>query len=173
MTMRSTPTLIELSLLLVWLGAAILFSAIVAPALFATLPTRTLAGVVVGRVLPSIFYSGMAVGLATALLDWRSHGAWSWRSGAAGGVVMLVSCAIAQLVISPRIERVRASIGGVIESLAPDDPRRAEFGKLHAVSVGWLGIAMLCAAIVAVVAARSLHLAAATEHPAVPGLLDD
>src|ERR1700749_3409957 len=146
--MRSTPTLIELALLLLWLGAAILFSAIVAPSLFPTLPTPTLTGAVVGRVLPAIFYSGMIVGLLTALLDWQGGGGWSWRSGATGGIVMLLACAIAQLVISPRIERVRQSIGGVIENLAPDDVRRAEFGKLHAVSVAWLGVAMLCAAIV-------------------------
>lgn len=171
--MRSTPTLVELALLLLWLGGAILFAAIVAPSLFATLPTRTLAGAVVGRILPAIFYSGMVVGLVTAILDWQARREWSWRGGATGGLIMLVSCAVAQLVISPRIERVRESIGGVIENLPADDPRRAEFGMLHAVSVGWLGIAMLCAAIVAVVAARSLHLASAAEHAAVPGLIDE
>jgi hypothetical protein len=172
MTIRSMPTLLELAVLLVWLGGAVLFSAVVAPALFATLPTRTLAGVVVGRVLPAIFYSGMLVGVLTLLLDWQAHGEWRWRGGAGGGLAIVVACAIAQLVISPRIERVRQSIGGALESLSPDDPRRAEFGRLHAVSVGWLGIAMLCAAIVAVVAARSLHLAVARERAAVPGISD-
>ena len=171
--MRSTPTLVQLALLLLWLGGAILFSAIVAPALFATLPTRTLAGAVVGRVLPAIFYSGMVVGVITAFLDWHARGEWSWRGGATMGLVMLVSCAVAQLVVSPRIERVRESIGGVIENLAPDDPRRAEFGKLHAVSVGWLGVAMLCAAIAAVSASRSLHRAIGDERATVPGLTDE
>ena len=171
--MRSTPTLVQLALLLLWLGGAILFSAIVAPALFATLPTRTLAGAVVGRVLPAIFYSGMVVGVITAFLDWQARGEWSWRGGATMGLVMLVSCAVAQLVVSPRIERVRESIGGVIENLAPDDPRRAEFGKLHAVSVGWLGVAMLCAAIGAVSASRLLHRAIADERVTVPGLTDE
>ncbi|HEY4307787.1 MAG TPA: DUF4149 domain-containing protein [Gemmatimonadaceae bacterium] len=170
--MRSTPTLVELALLLLWLGGAILFSAIVAPALFATLPTRTLAGAVVGRVLPMIFYSGILVGIVTAVLDWQARGEWSWRSGATGGLVMVVSCAFAQLVISPRIDRIRESIGGVIDNLAPNDPRRAEFGKLHAVSVGWLGIAMLCAAIVAVIAARSLHSTIAEDRTALPGISD-
>jgi MFS family permease len=170
--MRSTPTLIELALLLLWLGGAVLFAAIVAPSLFATLPTRTLAGAVVGRVLPSIFYSGMLIGVLTLLLDWQARGEWKWRGGATGGLVMLIACGVAQLVISPRIERVRQSIGGVIENLAPDDPRRAEFGKLHAVSVGWLGVAMLCAAIVAVIAARSLHSAVAQERNSVPGISD-
>ena len=74
--MRSTQTLIELAILLLWLGGAILFAAIVAPTLFDTLPTRTLAGAVVGRVLPAIFYSGMVVGLATLVLDWRARGEW-------------------------------------------------------------------------------------------------
>jgi len=170
--MRTTPTLIELALLLLWLGGAILFSAIVAPALFAALPTRTLAGVVVGRVLPTIFYSGILVGLLTLLLDWQARGELAWRGGALGGIVMVVSCAIAQLVISPRIDRIRESIGGVVDNLAPTDPRRAEFGKLHAVSVGWLGVAMLCAAIVAVLAARSLHVAVSHERDVVPGISD-
>jgi hypothetical protein len=170
--MRSTPTLVELALLLVWLGGAVLFAAVVAPSLFATLPSRTLAGAVVGRVLPAIFYSGMLVGLATAFLDWQARGEWSWRGGTAGGLVMLVSCAVAQFVISPRIERVRQSIAGPIEALTPDDPRRAAFGKLHAVSVAWLGVAMLCAAIVAVVAARSLHFSIAEERHPVPGIGD-
>jgi hypothetical protein len=171
--MRSTPILIELAVLLLWLGGAILFSAIVAPSLFAALPTRTLAGAVVGRVLPSIFYSGMVVGLATMVLDWRGRGEWTWRGGTTGGLIVLLSCAIAQLVVSPRIERVRASIGGMLDSLAPDDPRRAAFGRLHAVSVGWLGVAMLCAGITAIVAARSLQARISDRQTPVPGLTDE
>jgi hypothetical protein len=170
--MRSTPTLVELALLLLWLGGAIFFAAIVAPSLFATLPTRTLAGVVVGRVLPSIFYAGMVVGLVTVVLDRQARGEFNWGGGATGGIVILLSCAVAQFLIAPRIERVRASIGGAIESLPADDPRRAEFGRLHAVSVGWLGIAMLCAVIVAIIAARSLHRTVAAERSPLPGIVD-
>lgn len=171
--MRSTSTLIELAVLLLWLGGTILFATIVAPTLFDTLPTRTLAGAVVGRVLPAVFYSGMLVGLATIVLDWRSRGEWSWRGGTAGGLVILLSCAIAQLIVSPRIERVRESIGGVLENLPSDDPRRAAFGRLHAVSVGWLGVAMLCAGITAFVAARSLRATITDGRSAVPGVIDE
>jgi hypothetical protein len=39
-----------------WLGAAAFFSVALAPVLFAVLPTRTLAGEVVGRVLPGVLY---------------------------------------------------------------------------------------------------------------------
>jgi len=68
---------------------------------------------------------------------------------------MLVACAMAQLVVGPRIDRVRSSIPGAIESLAFDDPRRVLFGRLHALSVMWLGIAMLAAVVSIVLAARA------------------
>lgn len=155
--MRSSSAIAELSLLALWLGAAVLFSAAVAPALFAALPTRTLAGAVVGRVLPIIFYSGMAVGIAVIGLELSAHGSWSWRGREVPGAVGVLACAIAQLVVSPRIERLRSDIGGVIETLAPDDARRAAFGRLHGFSVAWLGLAMLALAAAAVMAARELR----------------
>jgi hypothetical protein len=154
--MRSTAPIVELSALTLWLGAALLFSAAVAPALFAVLPTRTLAGAVVGRLLPVIFYSGMAVGAAVVAMELLSHGRWNWRGREAPAAVLFVSCTIAQLVVGPRIERLRTEIGGVLETLAPDDARRAAFGRLHGASVAWLGLGMLAAAVGAFLAARAL-----------------
>src|SRR5437899_2098491 len=66
--MRSRSTVIEVILLALWLGAGIVVSAVVAPAAFAVLPTRTLAGALVGRVLPVIFLSGIAVGAVVIAL---------------------------------------------------------------------------------------------------------
>ena len=66
--MRPVPLLAQLALLVLWLGGAVLFAAAVAPALFAVLPTRTLAGAVVGRVLPVIFYSGMLIGVVVVVI---------------------------------------------------------------------------------------------------------
>ena len=60
---RDEPELLQLSTLVVWLGAAAFFSIAVAPVLFAVLPSRALACDVVGRLLPPIFYSGIVVGL--------------------------------------------------------------------------------------------------------------
>ena len=40
------------------LGAGILFASVVAPAAFAALPSRSLAGALVGRVLPVVFVAG-------------------------------------------------------------------------------------------------------------------
>ena len=148
--MRSTSTVIEVVLLALWLGAAIVVSAAVAPAAFAVLPTRTLAGALVGRVLPVIFYSGIAVGIAVNML---ARPVLNRRVAAA---VTAVSCAVAQFIITPRIDRIRAEVGGVLENLAPDDARRAAFGRLHGISVAWLGLAMLAAAVALFLAGRSL-----------------
>lgn len=139
-----------------WLGAALLFAAVVAPAAFAVLPSRALAGAVVGRVLPVLFWAGVLVGAVVAALSLRGDGAarrWSVASGAA----MMIACAAAQFVVAPRIARLRAAIGPSIEALAADDVRRAEFGRLHAVSVGWLGLAMLAAAAALVLASPALR----------------
>ena len=153
---RDEPELLQLSTLVVWLGAAFFFSAAVAPALFAVLPSRALAGDVVGRLLPPIFYSGIVVGLLVMFTQWRANEGWSWRGREAAAFVTVVSCAVAQLFIAPRIQCVRAEIPGPIEILAADDPRRLAFGRLHGISVAWLGVAMLAALIAAILAGRRL-----------------
>ena len=153
---RSEPELIQLATLALWFGAALFFSIAVAPALFAVLPSRTLAGEVVGRLLPGIFYSGMVVALVVAVTQFRAQSAWSWRGREAAAVIMLAACAIAQLIIAPRIERLRGEIGGPIEILPADDARRVAFGRLHGASVGWLGLAMLAAIVILVIAGRTM-----------------
>ena len=154
MTARGGVPLTETLLLAVWIGAALLFTLVVAPAAFAVLPTRTLAGALVGRVLPVIFYAGVVIGSLIVLLEIIGRtGAWG-RSAA--GAVSALACAVAQLVVGTRIDRLRAAIGGPLDALAGDDPRRVAFGKLHAISVGWLGLAMLAAIIALTLAVRAL-----------------
>ena len=148
MTASTEPRRVPLPVLLVcaaWLGAGVLVAAVVAPAAFAVLPTRTLAGALVGRVLPVLFYAGLVVG---ALLAWRGR-----LAARVGGAAAVLGCAVAQFVIAPRIAAVRAAIGGAIDALPIADPRRAEFGRLHALSVLALGIAMLGAGVALVVGA--------------------
>lgn len=128
-------------LLWLWLGAALLFIAVVAPSAFAVLPTRALAGLLVGRVLPVIFWSGAVVGIAMAVST------TGWRRYAS---LLVVACSLAaQLGIAPSIQRLRAELGPDIEAIDAGDPRRVAFGRLHAVSVALLGGAMLAAAAVA------------------------
>lgn len=147
---------IELSALAFWLGAAVLTAAVVAPAAFAVLPSRTLAGNIVGQVLPVIFYSGIVVGLLVIGLETADHDGWHWGTPVVFGALIAVACAIAQFVVGSRIEAVRVRIGGSVDALSPDDPLRATFGRLHGVSVGLMGIAMLAAAVALVAVARAM-----------------
>ena len=151
---RALPAqLTSVSLLAAWLGAAILVAAVVAPAAFAVLPTRTLAGALVGRVLPALFWSGMIIGLAVAGLA-RFASPSAWRTG--GALALVAACAAAQLVIAPRIEAIRMQVGGPMDALDPADPRRQAFGRLHGLSVGWLAVGMLAAVVTLALFARAI-----------------
>ena len=139
-------TAIEVMILAAWLGAAILVAAVVAPAAFRVLPSRTMAGALVGAVLPVIFISGLVVGAVVVALDVRAGAKWARPAVAAPYLALIVGCIVAQFIIGPKIESVRASIGGAVDALDAADPRRAQFGKLHGFSVLWMGVAMLGAA---------------------------
>jgi hypothetical protein len=121
-----------------WGGAAILTIAIVTPAAFAVLPTRALAGSLVGR-----FLSGIVVGASVTALA-LSAGS---RGAAAAAALTALACAVAQFVINPRIARMREDIGGPIDALPTDDARLVAFGLLHGYSIGGLGVAMIAAAV--------------------------
>jgi hypothetical protein len=117
------------------------------------LPSRTLAGALVGRVLPVLFWSGALVGVASAALTWSlPH-----RAGrTAAAVICAFACAVAELVVSPRIERIRTALGGPIDALEIGDPRRVAFGRLHGISVGLLGLAALAALAAAILLMRTI-----------------
>lgn len=154
------PTPVAALLLTAWLGAALYFTVIVTRAAFAVLPSRTMAGALVGQTLPVLFDTGMVIGavlVATALV--ASRGA-ARSTALVGGVAIVVLCALARFVILARIARLRLTLPAAIDSLAVTDPARHAFGQLHALSVGTLGLAMLTGIVVAVVLAHSLSLSA-------------
>jgi hypothetical protein len=141
--------LTEALLLAVWIGIAAFFAAVVAPAAFAAMPSRSLAGALVGRILPVVFVTGLLVGGSVAAMELAGAGRPWWRAGSA--LVLAGSCAIAQFVVGARIVQLRSTIGPSLDALAVDDARRLAFGRLHALSVGWLGLG-LAAAVVTLVA---------------------
>lgn len=154
MTPRAMPVAFTSALLLAaWLGAALLVVAVVAPAAFAVLPTRTLAGALVGRVLPALFWSGMLVGVGVAVLG-STTPARGWRTAAA--LTVAGACAAAQLVVAPRIAQLREQMGGAVDALDPADPRRVAFGRLHGLSVAWLGLAGVAALVALALTIRLL-----------------
>ena len=127
-----------------WMGAALLTVAVVAPGAFAVLPSRSIAGVMVGRVLPMVFGSGLALGIAVAL----AAGPRGASPGAAiTALLVSAACAVSQFGINPRIAQLRADMNGPVDALAPGDPRRVAFGLLHGYSVAGLGVAMLAAGV--------------------------
>lgn len=145
--------ILELALVSCWIGAALLVTTVVAPAAFAALPSRTLAGAVVGRVLPALFHAGIVIGIV--VLAAELSGGRAPAAPVVGSATLVLSCALAQFLVAPRIARLRESIGGPLEALAADDARRAAFGRLHAFSVGWLALGAVAAVIVMLSAARA------------------
>ena len=145
-------------LLAAWLGATLYFSAVVTRAAFAVLPSRAMAGALVGQTLPVLFDTGILVGVCLVALALRSAGGIVRTTSLVGGAIIAALTAVARFVILARIARLRLSMPGAVDSLAVMDPARRAFGQLHALSVGALGLAMLTGIVVAVVLAHSLSV---------------
>lgn len=140
-----------------WIGAAMITVAVVAPGAFAVLPSRTMAGTMVGRVLPALFVAGMVIGILVAVVTSGapstgapstgapSAGAPRWASASA--LLAALACGVAQFWITPKLDRLRAGIGGPVDALPAGDTRRVAFGLLHGYNVAGLGVAMLGAAV--------------------------
>ena len=125
--------------LVVWLGGLIFFAFVEAPTVFSPglLPTRHLAGSIVGRSLDLLHYIAIASGvvflIASMLYSRMATG--NARPLAACHlliVVMLLLTVISQFAISPKMHALRAE-AGVIDNLPLDNPQRMEFDRLH----GW------------------------------------
>ena len=120
--------------LVVWVGGLIFFP-VVAQTAFSVLPSRHLAGSVVGRSLGILHWMGMISGvvlLASSLLYSRLSGGSTHVFAARHLLVclMLGLTLISQFGIIPRMDALRASIGE-IDSVPPDNPARMQFDGLH------------------------------------------
>ncbi|MHB1095360.1 MAG: DUF4149 domain-containing protein [Gemmatimonadaceae bacterium] len=148
-----TRPLAALILVALWLGAALLTVAVVAPGAFAVLPTRALAGEMVGRVLPVVFAGAILVSAAVlALVPSARRSGFAVTASAAAAV----AAGMALWVVNPRIAALRAAAVVPIDQLSPSDPRRTMFGLWHGVSVALLGLAMLVLGALLVQLARAV-----------------
>lgn len=154
------PLPVSAILLAAWLGAALYFSIVVTRAAFAVLPSRTLAGALVGHTLPVLYDTGMLVGAALIFAAWKSTTGAARTTSLLGGIAIVGLTLVARFVILARIARLRLTLPSAIETLNVDDPARRAFGQLHAMSVGALGLAMLAGLIVMIVLAHSLTIVA-------------
>lgn len=155
MSRPSAAPLVAALVLSAWLGAAVFFSAIVAPAAFRALPDASAAGALVRATLPALFYAGIAGGLVSLWLGASGASVFARGVRTACAVGVALCCAVGQFVAVRRIERLRARLTTPIESLGPSDPVRVTFGRLHALSVGLLGLAMILAVVTIVLLWRA------------------
>jgi hypothetical protein len=152
---------VRLLLLGLWLGAAIFFSAAVAPAAFGVLRNyhitnaSEVAGALVTRTLSVINTAGFMVAvflLVTAFLFKQTK-----KTFYAELVLLALTagcCAIGQWMISPRMVALRTSLMVPMDQVARDHPTRIAFDNLHQYSVALLTIAMLASLIAFFLIAR-------------------
>ncbi|MDR3721030.1 MAG: DUF4149 domain-containing protein [Candidatus Acidoferrales bacterium] len=118
-----------------WVGSIIYFVAVVTRGAFAVL-TRDQAGLLVGFTLGGLHQLGViaaAVYLLAALLLGRSLRALV-RPAALGVILMLLLTLGSQRIVIPRMDVLRVQMASV-DATPTNDPRRAEFDRLHGVSV--------------------------------------
>lgn len=134
--------------LVVWIGGLIALGAIAAPATFDTVAARQLAdgrliaGAVVGETLRRFHHVAYLCG-AVVLLSLASRRILGPRPRYAGirvalSVIMLAATAYSGIVVANRIQAMQQEMGAAPSSLPETDPRRAEFGRLHATSTSLL-----------------------------------
>lgn len=158
--LRAATQTIGLLLVSVWLGAAIFFSAVVAPSVFGVLRgfqlpnANEIAGAIVTRSLSAINGCGFVISIPVLIAGLFLKPAKNrprFFAGVISLAIMGIMTALGQWVISARMLSLRTAMQVPIDQIAREDPRRVAFDSLHHYSVAALGIAII-AALVAFVA---------------------
>lgn len=137
----------EFLLLGLWLGAMCFFSFAVAPSAFAVLPSRHLAGLIVGSTLTKLEWLGLISGgllLVLHFLKTKGQG----KSELLTLILllfMIAATAALRFWISPAMNALRLSMGGAIDDLSLTDPLRVQFNSYHQYSVWLMGTTILAA----------------------------
>ncbi len=156
---------IKSTLLGLWLGAALLFSAVIAPTVFGVLRpfnlpnANEIAGAIVSRTLAVINLSGFLIGvimLVCALL-WKKAGGLTFIIQVLSLTTLTIATAVGQWVVAARMLALRTALIVPIDRLAADDPRRQVFNELHGYSVALLATAMIAALIALVLSRRGVR----------------
>jgi len=123
--------------LVVWVGGIIFFAFILAPSVFhpGILPSRQLAGAVVGRSLGLLHWMGLVSGvvfLVGAIADSGASIGFASIFAARNVLIlaMILLTLLSMFVISTRMLTLRNDMA-FIDNVPYDDPRRVEFNRLH------------------------------------------
>jgi Domain of unknown function (DUF4149) len=139
-----------------WIGAAIFFSASVAPSVFAALRffnvsnSGEVAGAIVNRTLAAVNISGFFVAVLALVVGFIMRKSYSSRAfltqSALLGLVALAT-AVGQWIIAAKMHSLRLAMGRPMDQIPSSDPNRMAFAALHGYSVGALSIALIAALI--------------------------
>jgi hypothetical protein len=165
--MLTTLNNLRLLLLASWIGAAIFFSAVVAPTAFRVLRAFNLpnageiAGTIVTQALSVVNTTGVIVSLLSlviALVIRKSYMARALTVQVILLGVVTVSTAVGEWVIAARMRSLRAAMRLPIDQMPVGDPGRLEFDTLHGYSVAALSVAIIAALIAFFVIATQSRL---------------
>lgn len=137
---------LEVVTLGMWLGGMVLFSVIVAPALFQVLPSRHMAGEVVSVVLSRLYglsYICGALYLLGAVIEQRAQGGSRMLMALAVGLVavLLLVTLYSDFFLGQRMGSLRAemkTLFGSIDQTPVEHPLRVAFNRYHRAAVGLL-----------------------------------
>jgi uncharacterized membrane protein len=146
--------------LVFWIGGIAFFSFLAAPSIFHVLP-REEAGKVVAAIFPKYYWEGIICGalalLTSMILGVRTR--WSVllivRTLLLG--VMLLGVLYSVLILQPKVHTIRAQVTS-FESLAPTDPLRLEFGRLHGRSFAVNAAVLLLGIVVVFITAFTMKI---------------
>lgn len=156
----------RLILLACWFGAALFFSAVVAPAAFGVLRSfglpnaNEIAGGIVTRSLSVVNVAGFVIALLlllTVFLRRSATGRLSFLLECGCLAVIALATGVGHWFIAARMRALRAAMVLPIDQIAVDDARRVAFANLHGYSVNALGLAMIAALVAMVLMARNLR----------------
>jgi len=121
--------------LVVWIGGLIFFSFVLAPTVFAVLPTRQLAGSVVSRSLGVMHWMAITCGVVfaiTSMIDSRIVNGVAEPFAARNLIVyaMIILTLVGMFGIASRMLALREQMNP-IDAVPHDDARRVEFNRLH------------------------------------------
>ena len=149
--------------LVVWLGGLIFFAFVVAPTVFSPglLPTRHLAGEIVGRSLGALHWMGIISGIVFLITSMIYNRMTAGYARPLAGrhlliVLMLLLTLISQFAITPKMIALRSE-AGVIDNQALDSPIRVEFNRLHVWSEKFEEGVLVLGLMALFLTARALH----------------
>lgn len=123
---------LQLLLLGGWVGGMVCFGAFMAPVLFATVPSRQMAGTVAGQVIATLSWFGVVAPALIIVLHVLLRRRWDWRLTLLTAVLVLNAANATY--VRGGIDRAQAAMPRPIEEYAVTDPLRVEYNRWHRLS---------------------------------------